>query len=81
MTELSPGFRVLRLVSTADSRTERLCVPLPVSIRPSLYLIQLSLLPRQLPNENKNRSQRVASFEYSSHTQMNSKKRVAAASY
>ena len=53
MTELSPGFRVLRLVSTADSRTEGVCVPLPASIRPSLYLIQLSLLLRQLPNETK----------------------------
>ena len=50
-------FHVLRLVSTADSRTERLCVLLPASIRPSciarMYLIQLSLyLPASQRNKH-----------------------------
>ena len=44
---------VLRLASMADSRTERLCVLLPASIRPSciacMYLIQLSLLSFSFP--------------------------------
>ena len=44
---------VLRLASMADSRTERLCVLLPASIRPSciacMYLIQLSLLSFGFP--------------------------------
>ena len=48
-------FHVLRLVSTADSRTERLCVLLPASIRPSciacMHLIQLSYLPASQRNK------------------------------
>ena len=47
------NVHVLRLVSMADSRTERVGVLLPASIRPSciacMYLIQLSLLSTCFP--------------------------------
>ena len=52
---ISRAVCVLRLISTIDSRTQRLLILLPASIRPScitvMYLIQLLLLSAQLPNE------------------------------
>ena len=43
LTELSLGLFVLRLVSMANSRTERLCVLLPASIRSSCSKINAIL--------------------------------------
>ena len=52
---ISRPVRVLRLVFMADSRTERLCIILPASIRPSciarMYLIQPSLPSSSLPTK------------------------------
>ena len=55
-TELYRAVYVLRLVSTTDSRTERLhMLLLPVSIRPSciahMYLFQFSLLLASFPTQ------------------------------
>ena len=50
---ISRVVRVLRLTSMADSRTERLCILLPVSIRSGcithMYLIQPLLLSTSFP--------------------------------
>ena len=67
---ISRAVHVLRLVSTVDSRAERLCILLPASIRPSciarMYLIQPSLLSAGKINAalNSSRPRLVAALKW-----------------